>query len=310
MTWSTAYVYHTPVMAETVAAFLLEKPGSFYIDATIGTGGHTEALLAAGGERITVIGIDRDRSALETARSRLAPYGNRVGFACGDFRNVRELVGNRGCDGFMLDLGLSSLQLADENRGFSYLRDGPLDMAMGEDGRSVQDLLAEADEDEIASILKRFGEVRRYRAVARAVVRARLGMRIERTGTLREIVERVVPRHGSMAALSRVFQAFRIWANEELESLRAVLPAAVDLLTTGGRLAVISYHSLEDRIVKRYFRREVAGCTCPPDFPACVCGHEPRLALVTRRAVRPGADEISRNPRARSARLRVAEKIA
>ncbi len=303
-------MYHTPVMTDIVTAFLLEKPGSCYIDATVGTGGHTEALCAAGGDRITVTGIDRDRSALEKARSRLAPFGARVTLVCGNFRDARELVGNRGCDGFMLDLGLSSFQLSDTTRGFSYLQDGPLDMAMGEDGRSVRNLLATAGEREIGRILKEYGEVKRSRAVARVVVKARERKRIERTHELRAVVEMVIPQRGKMAVLSRIFQAFRIWANEELDNLRAVLPDALDLLRPGGRLVVISYHSLEDRIVKRFFRREERGCICPPDIPECRCGRMPRLTVLTPKPVFPSAREVEGNPRARSARLRVAEKIA
>jgi len=303
-------VYHTPVMADIVTAFLLEKPGSFYIDGTAGTGGHTEALLVAGGDRITVFGIDRDRSVLETARSRLAPFGARVSLVCGNFRDVAGLVGARGCDGFMLDLGLSSFQLSDAARGFSYLQDGPLDMAMGDDGRSVRDLLASAGVEEIGRILKEYGEVIRSRAVARAIVEARERERIERTRQLRVAVERVIPQRGRLAALSRIFQAFRIWANEELDNLRAVLPDALDLLRPGGRIAVISYHSLEDRIVKHFFRREERGCTCPPDIPECRCGRKPRLLVLTPKPVLPSADEVAGNPRARSARLRVAEKVA
>ncbi len=297
-------------MADVVTAFLLTEEGSFYIDATAGTGGHTEKLLAAGGDRITVFGIDRDLSALEIARSRLAPFGKRASLVHGNFRDVRELVGSRGCDGFMLDLGLSSFQLDDSTRGFSYMHDGPLDMAMGDDGRSVRELLATAGEDEIGRILKEYGEVKRSRAVARAVVRARERRRIERTHELRGVVEGVIPRRGSPAALSRIFQALRIWANEELENLKSVLPEAVDLLRPGGRLVVISYHSLEDRIVKRFFRQEERGCICPPDVPECRCRRAPRLAVLTRRPVRPSAEEIAENPRARSARLRAAEKVA
>lgn len=297
-------------MADVVVSFLLEKRGSCFIDATVGTGGHTEALCAAGGGRMTVIGVDRDRTALETARSRLAPFGDRVRLVCGNFRDVARLVDTRGCDGFMLDLGLSSLQLEDDTRGFSYLRDGPLEMAMGEDGRSVRDLLATADVDEIGRILKEYGEVKRSRAVARRIVEARERERIERTRELRAVVERVIPQRGRMAALSRIFQAFRVWANEELDNLRAVLPDALDLLRPGGRLAVISYHSLEDRIVKRFFRREERGCICPPDIPECRCGRVPRLRVLTPKPIYPSAREIEENPRARSARLRVAEKIA
>ncbi|UCF06679.1 MAG: 16S rRNA (cytosine(1402)-N(4))-methyltransferase RsmH [bacterium] len=299
---------HTPVMVESVTKFLAPKPGGRYLDVTMGGGGHAEHLLKAVGGDITVVGIDRDPAALEVARHRLAAFGSRVSLAVGNFRHVKRIVPDGDFDGIFADLGLSSLQLADTGRGFSYLRDGPLDMSMGPNGRSVATLLQRGDEGEISGILKQFGQVRRHRTLTRAILTARTAGQLGGTMELRAAVERVLPVHGRMQILSKVFQAFRIWANEELECLRDFLPQAVLLLSTGGRLVVISYHSLEDGIVKGYFRREERDCICPPDFPQCRCGHAATLAVMTRRPVRPSPEEVAVNPRSRSARLRAAEK--
>ncbi|HER43025.1 MAG TPA: 16S rRNA (cytosine(1402)-N(4))-methyltransferase, partial [Candidatus Eisenbacteria bacterium] len=192
---------------------------------------------------------------------------------------------------------------------FSYLNDGPLDMSMGEDGRSVRQLISTGSEREIGRVIRDFGEERRYRAVAREIVRERERGPVTGTHHLRRAVERALPEKGRMSSLSRVFQAFRIWSNEELESLEDFLPQALDLLRPGGRLVVISYHSLEDRIVKRFMKREEEGCVCPKEFPECRCGKTSRVKIITRRPVRPSQREMAENPRARSARLRAAERI-
>lgn len=296
-------------MAETVAKYLLWKPDGLYVDATLGLGGHTACLLRSAAGGLKVIGVDRDSVSLELARERLGSFARRVTYVHGNFREIGELIGGRRCDGFLLDCGVSSFQLADTTRGFSYLRDGPLDMAMGDDGRSVRELLANADEKEIGGIIRTFGEERRYRAIARAIVEERTSRPIERSLHLRTVIERAVPARGAIATLSRCFQAFRIWANEELDSLRAFLPQAVELLNRDGRLVVVSYHSLEDREVKQFLKREETGCICPPDFPECRCGQVPRLKILTRRPVRPDANEVERNPRSRSAKLRAAKRV-
>ncbi len=302
-------MWHTPVMELAAVAFLLENRGRCYVDATTGTGGHTERILKLTPGNVKVIGIDRDRGALELAGQRLCPFGDRVMLICGNFRNIQTHLGHRACDGFLVDLGLSSYQIADGERGFSYLADGPLDMAMGADSRSVSELLATAGEREIGSIIRRYGEERRYRAIASEIVHLRDTSGMTGAADLRSAVERVVRSGDRIASLSRVFQAFRIWANEELDALKEFLDKAVELLDPGGRLVVISYHSLEDRIVKRFFRMEEKGCTCPPDFPECACGRTPRLRRLTRRVKKPSAEEVQRNPRSRSARLRAAERI-
>jgi len=204
---------------------------------------------------------------------------------------------------------VSTYQLSDAKRGFSYLASGPLDMAMGEDGRSVKDFITSAGEKEIADVLREYGEERRSRSIAREIVHAKDSRGLETTLQLREAVVKAAPRQDINGTLSRVFQALRIWANGELEHLAAFLPQAVDCSNPGARIVVISYHSLEDRIVKRFFRQEEEGCTCPKDFPECRCGKLPRLTILTRSAVRPSEEEIARNPRARSAKLRAAERL-
>jgi 16S rRNA (cytosine1402-N4)-methyltransferase len=303
------YERHIPVLVEEVSSLLVTRRDGLYIDATLGTGGHAGHLLERCGASLRMIGIDRDGQAIEEARRLLTRFAGRITFIRGNFRHIGELVRGVMCDGILADLGISSLQLSDRQRGFSYLSDGPLDMSMGGKSRSVERLMASGSEREICMIIRTFGEERKCRAIARAIVKERNERSITSTGQLRKVIERVIPERGKMSSLSRVFQAFRIWANEELESLEEFLPQAVELLRPGGRLAVISYHSLEDRIVKTFFKREEAGCICPPEFPECRCEKIIRLKTVTRRPVRPSKQEVEENARARSARLRAAERI-
>jgi 16S rRNA (cytosine1402-N4)-methyltransferase len=302
-------VRHTPVLAEAAVDLLVARRAGLFVDGTVGTGGHAERVLSVGGESTEVLGIDRDPGAIEEARARLARFGPRVRFVRGNFRRITALLGGRKADGFLLDLGLSTYQLSDATRGFSYLANGPLDMAMGKDGRSVQEFISRADERDIADALRRYGEERRSRAIAREIVRVSRLRGMNTTLQLREAVTRVAPREDVNGTLSRVFQALRIWANEELESLEEFLPQAVECSNPGGRIVIISYHSLEDRMVKRFFRQEERGCTCPKDFPECRCGKSPRLAILTKSAIRPSKGEVEQNPRARSAKLRAAERL-
>ena len=301
---------HTPVLVDEVVRFLMTGREGTYIDGTVGTGGHAEAILEAGGEGVGLVGIDRDPKALAAAAERLERFGDRVRLVRGNFSDISKHLAGERCEGALLDLGISSLQIADGDRGFSYLEDGPLDMAMGPDDGDVQAMLDMVSERELAGIIREYGEERRNRAIAREIVRERSDGRIERTARLRAAIERVAPARDVVSTLARVFQALRIWANRELEALTAFLPEAVEHCTPGGRLVLISYHSLEDRIVKRFFKAEEKGCTCPSDFPECVCGKEPRLRVLTRRPVVPAEEEISENPRARSARMRAAERLA
>jgi len=309
MTCGMAPELHTPVLADEAVKLLLASAPGLFVDATVGTGGHAERLLRESKSEVRLFGVDRDPRAIEEARSRLAPFGSRVELVNGNFRRIGEILGDRTCGGCLLDLGVSTLQLSDAARGFSYLADGPLDMTMGPDGRSVRSLLSTSSSREIAAILREYGEERRSNAIAREIVRRRDAGAMETTFHLRDAVAAVAAPHRTFESLSRVFQALRIWANEELESLDEFLPQAVEHLTTGGRIVIISYHSLEDRRVKHFFRREERGCVCPPDIPECRCGRAPRLSVLTRRPVRPSAEEIESNPRSRSAKLRAAERI-
>jgi len=303
-------VIHTPVLVDEVVRFLMTGREGKYIDGTVGMGGHAEAILKAGGEGIRLVGIDRDPKALSVAAERLEEFGDRVSLIQGNFSEISKHLAGEKCEGVFLDLGISSLQIADGDRGFSYLADGPLNMAMGPDDGDVQDLLDTVSERELTGIIREYGEERRSRAIAREIVRERSKGRIERTARLRTVIERVAPAKDTISILARVFQALRIWANRELEALTVFLPSALELCAPGGRLVLISYHSLEDRIVKRFFQAEEKGCTCPSDFPECACGKQPRVRVLTRRPVVPGEEEISGNPRARSARLRAAERLA
>jgi len=300
---------HTPVLAESARDLLLTGREGLYVDGTVGTGGHAEKILGSSGEGVRLLGIDRDPRAIEEAGRRLAGFGERATLLQGDFSDIGKHLAGRACEGFLLDLGISSLQIEDGDRGIGYMGDGPLDMSMGPGSRDVVPLLETAGEDELAGILREFGEERRSRRVAREIVRRRAGGRMETVAELRKAVAAAVPPHRLVPSLARVFQALRIWSNRELEALDSFLPQAVGHLAPGGRMVVISYHSLEDRIVKRFFRDEEKGCVCPADLPECACGRSPSLRVLTRKPVRPDAEEIASNPRARSARLRAAERL-
>lgn len=279
------------------------------MDATLGLGGHALRLFQAGGEGLRIIGIDRDARALQLAQQKLHRYRSRMSYIQGNFADIERHLGDQRVDGFLADLGLSSMQIEDSQRGFSYLEDGPLDMAMDPQAPSLKRILATASEADLARVLKTYGEEGKARSIAKEIVRVRAREEITRTAQLRSIVERVVSPHKLIGSLSRVFQALRIFINRELENLENFLPPAVKLLNPGGRLVLLSYHSLEDRIIKRFFKREEKGCTCPPDFPQCVCGNTPTLRIITRRPVLPTPQEVEENSRSRSAKLRAAERL-
>jgi 16S rRNA (cytosine1402-N4)-methyltransferase len=307
---------HVPVLAEEVREALAVEPGQTVIDATFGSGGHAELLAADLRGDGKLIAIDRDPS----VRPYFDRFKRRAGvqgrFLRGDFSVVLEQLSANGvrADAVLFDLGVSSMQIDRPERGFSYAADAPLDMRMdpGSDV-SARELVNEAGERELTKIFRECGEERYARQIARAIARRRRERPFERTGELVETVKSAIPapaRFGDGHPAKRVFQALRIAVNDELGALEAALPAALDMLRPGGRLAVISFHSLEDRIVKRFLRAQERGCTCPPDFPVCVCGHEPVLRALSRRPIRPSAREIASNPRAASARLRAAVKTA
>lgn len=306
---------HVPVLAAEVREHLAVQPGATVVDATFGAGGHSALLCADLDGRGRLIAVDRDAA--------VRPYFDRFQRDCtaqtrflrGDFSVVLAQLAENGveADAILMDLGVSSMQIDRPERGFSYTADAPLDMRMDTSvPRSARDLVNEAPERELADIFRRYGEERFARQIAQAIVRRREERPFERTADLVEVVKSAIPaprRFGDGHPAKRVFQALRIVVNEELEALDRALPAALAMLRPGGRMAVISFHSLEDRIVKRFFAAQAHGCTCPPDFPICVCGKEPTLRLVTRKAVRPSPAETAENPRAASARLRVAVKV-
>ncbi len=303
---------HVPVLFQAVLDGLQVRPGGLYIDATVGGGGHAAGMLAASSPGGRLLGLDRDPAAVEAASVRLVSYAGRVVLVHSSFTRLAEIA--HAChfvpaDGILFDIGLSSLQLADPTRGFAFKADGPLDMRFDPTagGLTAAALVNHLSLEELATLLYRYGEERQSRRIAEAIIAARP---LHTTKELAVIVERGVRRRGRIHPATRTFQALRIAVNDELAALEEALPQAVEVLAPGGRLAVISFHSLEDRLVKRFMRRESRDCICPPESPVCICGHRATLRLVMRKPVRPTADEVAANPRSRSARLRVAERIA
>jgi 16S rRNA (cytosine1402-N4)-methyltransferase len=310
---------HLPVLVEEVMSTLAPAPGSLQIDATVGGGGHTERILEATDPDGRLLGLDADGAAIARVDRRLRPrFGNRLVLRQANFREVGSVAPAAGfdrVDGLLFDLGLSSFQLADTGRGFGIRAGGQLDMRFDTSrGVPAAELLATLDTDELTALFRRYGEEPQASRIARAIVEARRTAPISTAEDLATLVARVAPGNPRgrrrIHPATRVFQALRIAVNEELDALQEALASAVDLLRPGGRLVVLSYHSLEDRIVKRFFQSERRGCTCPPEVPICICGKNPRLRLVTRRSVTPTPAEITANPRARSARLRAAERLA
>ncbi len=308
---------HLPVLAEEVLTMLAPASGSLQIDATVGGGGHTERILEATDPDGRLLGLDADGAAIARVCARLARFGDRLVLRQANFRElgtVAPAAGFAAVDGLLFDLGLSSFQLADAERGFGIRTGGPLDMRFDTSrGVPAADLLASLDAAELSALFRRYGEEPFAGRIARAIVEARRAAPIATAERLAAVVERVVPAaHRGRRRIhpaTRVFQALRIAVNGELESLEVALASAIGLLRPGGRLVVLSYHSLEDRIVKRFIEAERKGCVCPPQLPVCVCGRSPRLRLVGK-PITPGERELAGNPRSRSARLRAAERIA
>jgi 16S rRNA (cytosine1402-N4)-methyltransferase len=306
---------HVPVLADEVRQLLAVQPGETVVDATFGAGGHAALLAADLQGRGRLIAIDRDPSVREYFDRFRRRSGIQGRFLRGDFAVVLEQLAENGvrADAVLFDLGVSSMQIDRPERGFSYAADAPLDMRMDPSADfSARVLVNEASERDLTRIFRQYGEERYAKQIARAIARRRRERPFERTGDLVETIKAAIPapaRFGDGHPAKRVFQALRIAVNDELTALEDALPAAVELLNPGGRLAVISFHSLEDRIVKRFLREQERGCTCPPDFPVCVCGREPLLRATPRRAIRPSARETAENPRAGSARLRAAVKV-
>jgi 16S rRNA (cytosine1402-N4)-methyltransferase len=317
---------HIPVMLEEVLKYLQPRAGGQYVDGTIGGGGHTEAILERSAPGGRVLGIDSDTQALAGVEKRLASAvrDGRLVLVHGNFAELARIVNEAGfassVDGVLLDLGFSSNQMEDPQRGFSFSVDGPLDMRLDQSQElSAAELVNNASEQELADIFWRYGEETRSRQVAWRIVRERSRGPITQTAQLARIVSAGVPyKPGIIHPATRVFQALRIAVNAELERLEAALPQIVDVLSAGqtgdaegggGRMVIISFHSLEDRLVKGYMRREAMDCICPPGLPVCVCNHKARLRLLTPKPVTPAKHEVQINPRARSAKLRAAEII-
>ena len=302
--------WHRAAMVGECLEVLGVKPGGVYLDGTVGEGGHALALLDGSAPDGVVIGIDRDPRSVAAARRRLGGYGSRVALVHGTYADMGRIAAARGfeaVDGILLDLGFSSRQVDMAGYGFSFQRDEPLDMRYDRAGATAAELVNSAGERELADLIYRYGEERRSRAIARAIVNSRP---IATTGQLAQAVMRAVGgRRGGRHPATRTFQALRIAVNGELEQLSGGLAAAIELLGPGGRLAVISYHSLEDRLVKGWIGRESAVCVCPPGLPVCVCERRPTVRAVRRRAARPAAAETAANPRVRSARLRAVERV-
>ena len=305
---------HVPVLSDEVRELLAVAPGDTVVDATFGAGGHARVLAAELQKKGRFIAIDRDASVKPYFESFQRDAGVQGRFLRGDFGVVLTQLADNGveADAILLDLGVSSMQIDRPERGFSYAVDAPLDMRMDPSSTlTASEIVNEWDERELATIFRRYGEERFARQIAQAIVRRRVERPFERTADLVETIKAAIPaprRFGDGHPAKRVFQALRVAVNDELAALERALPAAVSMLRPAGRIAVISFHSLEDRIVKRFFAAQARGCVCPPELPVCVCGREPTLRLVSRKAVRPSPQEIADNPRSASARLRVAQK--
>ncbi|HDR46998.1 MAG TPA: 16S rRNA (cytosine(1402)-N(4))-methyltransferase RsmH [Geoalkalibacter subterraneus] len=307
---------HVPVMPDEVIAYLAPRNGGLYLDGTLGGAGHARLVLEASTPDGRLVGLDRDPAAITRAQDVLAPFADRIDLRHCNFAQMEQVARELGIDGFdgiLLDLGVSSYQLDEAERGFSFRADAPLDMRMDDSaGMTAANVLAEEDEKGLARIFREFGEERYARRIARRIVAQREQEPLVSTGQLAELVRDAVPGGRIPARIhpaTRVFQALRIYVNDELRSVEQGLEQAVTLLRPGGRLVVISFHSLEDRRVKHFFRELATGCTCPPRIPMCVCGNQPSVRLLTRRGVRADESEIALNSRSRSAILRAVEKL-
>ncbi len=308
--------FHKPVMACEVLKGLNLKPGGIYVDCTLGGAGHSAAILQEIGENGRLVALDRDPEALAAAENRLAPFTGKIDLVRASFANLAGVLKSLGIeevDGILFDLGVSSYQLDNPARGFSYQHDAPLDMRMDpEQALSAGTLVNSLPVDDLARIIRAYGEERWASRIAKFIGEERKHLPIETTGRLVEIIKKAVPagaRRDGPHPAKRTFQALRIAVNQELEILRASVHSAVQLLKPGGRICVITFHSLEDRIVKDLFRELASPCTCPRDFPVCICGGKKEVRAVTARPLIPSPVELENNPRARSAKLRITEKL-
>lgn len=314
---------HSPVLLTEVVEFLAPERGGLFIDATLGLGGHAEALLEKS-TQARVTGIDQDTEAIAYAKERLEKFGDRIQIFHSNFSQLKDIWRQSGAEkpnGILADLGVSSLQFDSAERGFSFRYDAPLDMRMNaapgttddaDESETAAELLQRLSEEEIANVIYQYGEERFSRRIARWIVERReRGEPIETTKELADLVSRAVKKskHDQIHPATRTFQALRIAVNKELDILADFISDAIDILDTTGRLAIISFHSLEDRIVKQTFQKLAGKCSCPPRLPLCICGAEKKVEILTKRPVLPGAEEMAENPRARSAKLRVCSKL-
>ena len=305
---------HHPVMVSEVLSFLCPQNGKRFFDGTVGGGGHAEAILKASVYDAQLLGVDRDNAALEIAEQQLTQFKSRVFLYRANFSQAQEVlktVGWQGCDGVLLDLGFSSLQIEDPERGFSFQRSGPLDMRMDRrDAQCAADIINRDSEAELRRIFHDFGEERAASRLARAIVHSRKQAPFSTTKSLVETIEQVTKRPvpGQLHPATRTFQALRIAVNKELDHLTTFLQDGYQLLRPGGRMVILAYHSLEDRLVKTAFRRWAATCLCPPQIQVCCCGWSPQVTILTPKPIAPSEEEVTANPRARSARLRAVER--
>ena len=307
--------HHESVLAKEILQYLHPREDGLIVDGTLGNGGHTELILKNTAPGLRVLGIDRDEQAIERAGKRLAPFRNRVTLIHGNFSDIKNILKKANVmnvDGLLLDLGVSSPQLDSPERGFSFMRNGPLDMRMDSTQKTTAaDLLVELSDEELVLVIKEYGEERFAKRIVRAIRKAQEQNPITTTLQLSNIVSGVThtPRPAKIHPATRTFQALRIAVNNELEHIKSALSDSLKVLSASARIMVISFHSLEDRIVKNFFKDEEKGCICPPRLPVCACGHKTRLKIITRRPVTPASEEVKRNPRASSSKLRVAERV-
>jgi len=306
---------HIPVLLNQVLEYLIVDPDGTYIDATVGGGGHSEGILKRLTPKGKLICIDRDEDALRYSKERFKKFGPKVSFFKVNFGDLSPFLIDlrlNNISGFLFDLGLCSLQLENPERGFSYLKEGPLDMRMNtSQTKKAFDVVNQYSPEELSKIFFEYGEERYSKSIAKEIVKRRKKEKIKTTTQLKEIIESKVNPKYKVKSLSRIFQAIRIEVNDELKELEKGLNSAVDFLKPGGRICVVSYHSLEDRLVKTIFNRLSKGCICPPEFPKCVCGREstkPELKILTKKPIKPEKEEIEKNRKAKSAKLRIAEK--
>lgn len=303
-------------MSREVLRYLEPENKHLIVDGTVGGGGHAELLLQNAGPQCHILGIDRDAEILQKARNRLAPFGDRVTLVHGNYSELGQILTERGfgpMDALLLDLGMSSFQVDTPERGFSFQKEGPLDMRMDrQQSTTAQDLLETYSDNELARILREYGEEKQSKQIVRTIRKAQGQRPIKTTRQLAQILSSAAraSRNSSIHPATRSFQALRIAVNDEMHHLETALEVSTAHLKPGGRMAMISFHSLEDRRVKQWFTKEQKGCICPPQLPVCACGKKPRLKTLTRRVVLPGQQEVADNPRASSARLRAAERVA